>query len=1340
MKVLKYTLLIGLTFTTLACVGEKSKSSLKVKTTSPSSNNPGTGTGTGTTGNPAADKQRSIDAFKATVYPMVTTMSCVQCHGDTKAYQPYYAVSDANAAWQSILIDSKKVNLENPETSRIYLRLKNDHHNCLTGGGDNNCDSEAAAMLAAIVKWKDLIKVSAPAATGLKTSTINYRDLTLSIPAAEYGTLLMEAEQPEFPQAMVGRFVPDSDGNASNFSYALTPAAPVNPTTRATRTTVLAKGNACEVTSTAQLADPINGPFQIREQGTHINSGLRANDGSIIKDGQRPFNISINAALVRPDKRMAYAKMLTGWSGGVASGTPSITALANFTLAEANFDTGDLKLGSTTRDNRNAIDITDRPLNGNMYNDVSFKTLPYFVPRDSVFNTLDLSFINEPSNKFTNLEGNQMELKNLFKLPQNDITAKDVLKFFERNDNDPSVPNKFRRELVYRYVKSNLDIIANSTIPYRTIRSMTPNHLFSLFGNLKINITACPGACTATSQAVEITPGTDSDGVPLTYTNALDILKVNSAGNGFVAGTAAELNAGKAFRRIDVYAHFNVVPAQPAYGQAFDQKFYTFNGSTFDLKSTVNFPINGPDTNLNLKALYANSTTAAVSTGDSLSNFQTTLHPVLKNSTCMSCHGGSQGNRVQFASSNALLAFNEIQRTSLVNFTTPTNSFRRAFFPTETMIVHNCGSSAECTALQNQMSAAIGQWKSANDSDATQGSASPYQELSAKERTPGMLEYKFNVKKTGLYNVWTKVKALNGNRINLRVMNGSTPVNVTNSILNPSVTANSCVGYALEEYTSWKWFTPNRNRELANLSATGTLKKDAQGNLLPILDGRTYWPLEAGKTYTLQIFEANSLTKIDMIAVDYVANLNDTLDFQPDLLARDENNIADYQKRELSYDISNLVGLPADSAFFKVEVKTALGDQNYIFRNPRIISPNANIAVQGIKVYINGATSFTDASWTNINLTAGDGQIMTFASLLAMMPQNKATDYFQFAFDKISKTTASISELDPRGTAPVLIEGRKCRELDLFLNTVKPILRNARLMLKDGNGIEDHLLRFPGSNRQGLNGQQMYQCMGCHNDNHPYFKMTTFDYPEILCAQALSRVDFTNYRDSLLVRGLDGSGVHPKLHFVEELQYDANTTTVIPYNENDGARILAGQIKNQATTATPAYFSKWITGYYFNTYTQNDLGLSATWSANSDAKKALARSHMGQLKRIKYGIIPNLSTYPFYEPFVHDMLKDRIQTELDDLGTGVFNDRTFNLYSTYIPTAPETEGAMNNRPIDIKVVKDGNKIRIVNGKKVFSTTESEDEMNNKLEDLKANYRNVILNWISKEHNHIKNGN
>jgi hypothetical protein len=1334
LKVLKYALILGLTFTSLSCVGDKSKSSKKKNATSPSSS----GSVPGTTGN---DVQKSIDAFKATVYPMVTTMSCVQCHGDAKAYQPYYAVSDVNAAWQTILIDSKKINLENPESSRIYLRLKNDHHNCLTGGDDTDCDSEAAAMLAAIVKWKDMIKVSTTTDSGIKTATIKYKDLTLTTPDAEFGTLLMEAEQTEFPQAMGGRFIPEADGNASNFSYALTPAAPVNPTTRATRTTVFAKGNACEVTTSTQLADSINGPFQIKEQGTHINSGIRTSDTNlIIKDGQRPFNISVNAAIVRPDKRMAYAKMLTGWSGGVASGTPAITALTSFALAENNFDTGELKLGSTTRDNRNAIDITDRPLTGMMYNDVSFKTLPYFAPRDSVFNSLDSTFINEPANKITNLEGNQIELKNLFKLPQNDITAKDVLKFFERNDNDPAIPNKFRKDLVFKYVKNNLDAIASSTIPYRTIRSMSPTHLYSLYGNLKINITACPGTCTSTTQAVEITPGTDNDGVMLTYANALDILKVNSAGTGFVAGTTAELNAGKAFRRIDVYAHFNVVTAPPAYGQTFDQKFYTFNGSTFDLKSTVSFPINVPDMNLNLKALYANGTTATVTKADSMANFQTTLHPILKNATCMSCHGGSQANRVQFASSNALLAFNEIQRTNLVNFTNPLSSFRKAYFPTEQMIVHNCGSTAECSALQNEMVAAIAQWNTANDSSASQVPSSPFKELTAKERTPGMLEYKFNVKKTGLYNVWTKVKALATNKINLRIMNGSTPVNVTNSIIKPAVTANNCIGYTFEEYTDWKWFTPNRNKELANLSATGKLKKDNLGNLLPIPDGRTYWPLEAGKTYTLQIFEANSLTKIDMIAVDYVASLNDTLDFQPDLLSRDENNIADYQKRVLSYDISNLVGLPSASAYFKVEVKTALGGQNYIFRNPRIISPNANIAVQGIKVYINGATAFTDATWTNLNLTAGDGQIMTFASLLALVPQSPETDYFQFSFDKIAKTTATISELDPRGTAPVLIEGRKCRELDLFLNTVKPILRNARLMLKTDGGINTYLTNFPASGRQAVGNPQIYQCMGCHNDNHPYFKMTTFDYPEILCAQALSRVDFTNYRDSLLVRGLDGSGVHPKLHFIEELQYDATTTTVIPYNENDGARILAGQIKNQATTATPAYFSKWITGYYFNTYTQGDLGLSPTWTANSEAKKALARSYMGQLKRIQYGILPDLATYPFYEPFVHDMLKGKIQTELDNLATGTFNEKTFNLYTTYIPSGMESETVMNNKAIDLNVVKDGTKLRIVGGKKVFNTTETEDEMNNKLEDLKTKYRNVILNWISKEHDHIKNGN
>ena len=129
---------------------QESKSSLKFKA----------GPSSGSSGAPVVvtgdESIKSVNAFKQTLYPVLNSMSCVSCHGDSKKYQPYYVVSDVNAAWKSILIDAKKVNLETPEASRVYLRVKNDLHNCLTGAGDSDCDAEAATILEKIKKWRHI--------------------------------------------------------------------------------------------------------------------------------------------------------------------------------------------------------------------------------------------------------------------------------------------------------------------------------------------------------------------------------------------------------------------------------------------------------------------------------------------------------------------------------------------------------------------------------------------------------------------------------------------------------------------------------------------------------------------------------------------------------------------------------------------------------------------------------------------------------------------------------------------------------------------------------------------------------------------------------------------------------------------------------------------------------------------------------------------------------------------------------------------------------------------------------------------------------------------------------
>ncbi|NOT80024.1 MAG: hypothetical protein HOP07_13600 [Bacteriovoracaceae bacterium] len=1330
MKILNFsTLLLIQIFSITACVqtAQESKSSLKFKA----------GPSSGVSGAPVVvtgdESIKSVNAFKQTLYPVLNSMSCVSCHGDSKKYQPYYIVSDVNAAWKSILLDAKKVNLETPEASRVYLRVKNDLHNCLSGAGDSDCDAEAATILAEIKKWRDAVNISS---TGLKTAPIFFKDLVTSAAEAESGTFLVEAEQDDFPEAMVGRFVAEPDGKASGYRYANTPMPIGNPLTTASRTPQIMKGNACEVTTQGMLANSSTGPYRILEDGTHIPSGATTPSGLIIKDGQRPFSVAVRSVVVRPDRRMEYAKMLTGWSSetGTADGVPRIVPMANFAITDGNFDVGDLELSSSGRTIKTAIDVTNFPMGGNIVGGVSFTTLPYFAERSKVFS--GNAYINDPTALIPKPNGGDVQLKNLFKLPVNDFSTKEILNFFTRND--AVSPNHFRRDVMYPYVKQRLDAIIASNSRYKNIVSMDANRFYSLSPNMKLNIMACPGnVCTPTTQAVEITAGS-AVGTALTYDNALDILKVNSAGTDFIPGSLAELEAGTAFTRLDIYAHTYTAADANTFGTSFDQVFYSHSNGTFSEKARVSYPIAVPQVNLDLKALLSSSS-RVLAKGDKIANFQNTLHPVLTASSCVSCHSGNVAGRVAYANGNSIIAFNEIERVGLANFAAPANSFRKALFPAESMMVHNCGDAAQCLKIQNDLIKGVQDWAAANEISMSMSTALPFKELSEAERTPGMLEYKVKVRKSGLYNLWTKAKGPVNSTMNLRIVDPAVgPVNTVTGIKAPANTGASCIAYTFpNEFSDWTWYTPGRNDDLTKLDSLGSLKKNEAGVPLTLADNRRYWPLVAGKTYTIQIFEAAALTKIDLIALDYVANFDDLLDFQPDILARDENNIADYKKKVLNYDISTLVGLEPGSAFFKAEVKTALGGQNYIFRNPRIISPTANIAVKGIKVFINGATSFTDTTWTNVNVTAGDDQIFTYAGLTALVTSSPATDYFQFAFDKLEKTTKMISELDPRGTAPVLVEGRKCRELDLFLNTVKPILRNVRLMNKDADGINDYLNRFPGNGRQQANNPQMYQCMTCHNDTHPYFKMTTFDYPEILCAQALSRVDFSNYRESLLVRGLDGSGVHPKLHFIEDLQYAASGLTVMPYNSNDGAKILDGMFSNQVGTG-PAYFSKWIQGFYFKTYTKADLGLLDAWDSNSEAKKTLARAHMGQLKRVNYVTIPDLSAKPYYESFVHDMLRNRILTEGDNLDTGVFIQNRTNMYVTHIPSATDTQANMNGRRIETILKKTDGKL--TGGVKAYDTTSTPDQMNDKLEALKAKYREAIINWIRKEHEHVTAGN
>lgn len=87
--------------------------------------------------------------FEATLHPALLDQAnfCAGCHG--VAQDPTFAVADATVAYNAIT-SQQKVNLNNPALSRIYVRPKDERHNC---GGDTSCDAIADTFLAAIQDW-----------------------------------------------------------------------------------------------------------------------------------------------------------------------------------------------------------------------------------------------------------------------------------------------------------------------------------------------------------------------------------------------------------------------------------------------------------------------------------------------------------------------------------------------------------------------------------------------------------------------------------------------------------------------------------------------------------------------------------------------------------------------------------------------------------------------------------------------------------------------------------------------------------------------------------------------------------------------------------------------------------------------------------------------------------------------------------------------------------------------------------------------------------------------------------------------------------------------------------
>lgn len=80
--------------------------------------------------------------FGSTVHPLLRQY-CARCHAPTAAQPqaPYFAQANAGQAYEAA---KAKINLDQPQLSRFYVRLKEEFHHCW----NNSCDQSAAEMLA----------------------------------------------------------------------------------------------------------------------------------------------------------------------------------------------------------------------------------------------------------------------------------------------------------------------------------------------------------------------------------------------------------------------------------------------------------------------------------------------------------------------------------------------------------------------------------------------------------------------------------------------------------------------------------------------------------------------------------------------------------------------------------------------------------------------------------------------------------------------------------------------------------------------------------------------------------------------------------------------------------------------------------------------------------------------------------------------------------------------------------------------------------------------------------------------------------------------------------------
>lgn len=1188
-----------------------------------------------------ANKEQSIKAYKESVYPIVTK-NCSSCHGDGGTYINF-AVSNATKG-HDVLLESGKVNLSLATQSRLYLRLKNDQHNCWTG-----CDEAAEEMLTALKSWlANIYKENA----GIETGTVSFKDGVEKLSKTVRGSIVLEAEDafqlndPENtnPDAdfLQGRYLINhkSEKNKDSYASGLTYVGGYNYTNHpfegTPRTLVINDGNnnstACLTISEGRnINDNSNGRIVYRETFRHPN-----------QDGHRPYAVEVRFQPIRPDRKSEYQSYLVQKGYDV---DPAQLRLDNYLIITGELEDGMYDgnpLAATTMfmvlpDFKSASEYRNEVENSD--NDYSKN---YFAPR---YGTPAIQYFN-PQNKDmrSNLTSAQKEMIfERFKDRMRDLVLRD--------DGTPENPSNVP------------DMIRNMSFP-----------------------------------------GKDREYTVAPSETRLDLQEIADK---YVAFFLSGVTKENILNHVVVYSDNNSRQVYPNISYRYDNVTY---GESINLSSS--------NVSLDNSSIFASSDVDYRKIA--LKHFTNTVHKnVLRANNCMNCHGAG-GNQVKHSTPDPDQAYD-----NAIDYINLTNPIASRFYDRMKNDRHNCGNATNCDKLANDFVTEITNMNNLVAPEYAAALANPsfaHADLTAHERSPGRVRLPFHVTEAGDYTLWTRTRNTGNIRVRLLTEDGKGIQRCRKGDLSCKYpeergysNSGSCVDWNKPDSTAWEWYTPNYNDP----------------------NQRMIWRIKPGK-YTLELIESEvgTLPQIDLVAFS-----KDDL-FDPSTNIADEAMVQAIKPKELKYDISQIIGAPG---YFSIEVDR-FGADSYRFRNPRIIGNNQNVIISGITVSISDVYSKTNTSFKDIDFIAGtEGEPITNASLLAQEIFGPDKDFFKFSFDLIKTTTASESQIPKEDLTA--FNNRECKHLEQFEKTVFPILTQFKLVYRHEEEGENtyNFYRMPGSERDAATSMTFFTCTSCHNEDHPYFKMTTFfernqdgsiksDSLKKFCSQALSRVKFDSPATSLLLRGFEGKANHKRLHIMQE---------AVPVKSNGR---YTGYKKK--TNSIDGYESTW-RGRRFQKYTESDLNLSAYSGAN----KAYLEKFVGMYKIYRYQTINDPAAR---SADGRDNINGDIRVQSDSNGyTSAFDidgnevhlypdpNNSTNLYTVFDPRSElsKAEGSRFNPASIVATANNNNRILMADG--CHNTRMQENgittdpcfggvDADQEFDQVKNVYRDVILDWILRE--------